>query len=129
MLVLFLHVSFCKRGIFDNYYYLKISIIFRFGITGPSHRLNSCGYFINMNQIAEKTSASPRGLLFGLLVNCLFPTRKNEDCPLWELRKNLSIENKYTYVMGLDKKEVESILAKHEACYEKRFPRFWQGNS
>jgi hypothetical protein len=80
-----------------------------------------------MDSIAEKTSASPRVLLFGILANCLFPTRTDEDCPLWELRNGLTIEKKYAYVMELDKKEVERFLAQHEECYEKRFAPFREG--
>jgi hypothetical protein len=79
-----------------------------------------------MDLILEKTSDSSRGLLFGLLVNCIFPTSTNEDCPLWELRNSLTIEKKYAYVMGLNKEEITSLLALHEECYEKRFACFWQ---
>jgi hypothetical protein len=80
-----------------------------------------------MDIIGGNSSANSRILLFGLLVNCLFPTSTNEDCPFWELRDSLSIEKKYAYVMGLNKEEVSSILAQHEECYEKRFSYFLQG--
>jgi len=73
-----------------------------------------------MDSILEKSYDRPRALLFGLLVNCLFPTRTNESCPLWGLRKSLSIEEKHKYTMGLSNEEVNSILAQHEECYEKR---------
>ena len=79
-----------------------------------------------MEQILEKSSESSRALLFGLLVNCLFPTSTNEDCPIWELRNSLSIDKKHEFVMDLSKEEVTNILARHEECYEKRFTGFWQ---
>jgi hypothetical protein len=72
------------------------------------------------------SSDSSRGLLFGLLVNCLFPTTSQKSCPLWNLRTNLTIEKKYDYVMGLSKEEVAHILEQHEECYEKRFTGFYQ---
>jgi hypothetical protein len=73
-----------------------------------------------MDSILEKSLDKPRALLFGLLANCLFPTSKKEDCPLWELRNSLSIEKKYEYAMGLSTEEIKIILVKHEECYEKR---------
>jgi hypothetical protein len=73
-----------------------------------------------MDSILEKCSDKSRALLFGLLANCSFPTRTNEDCPLWELRNNLSIEEKHEYAMGLSDEEVKSILVQHEECYEKK---------
>jgi len=79
-----------------------------------------------MGSILEKSSDRSRALLFGLLVNCLFPTSKNEECPLWELRNSLSTEKKHEFVMELSKDEVASILVQHEECYEKRFIGFWQ---
>ena len=69
---------------------------------------------------------SLKSLLFGLLANCLFPTTTLEDCPLWELRENLTIDKKYDFVLKLTREEVESILAQHEKCFEKRFNCFWQ---
>jgi hypothetical protein len=73
-----------------------------------------------MDLILKKSSDKSRALLFGLLVNCLFPTNTKEDCPLWKLRDSLSIEKKHEYTMGLSDEEVKSILAQHECCYEKR---------
>ncbi len=73
-----------------------------------------------MDLILKKSSDKSRALLFGLLVNCLFPTSTKEDCPLWKLRDSLPIEKKYEYTMGLSDEEVKSILAQHECCYEKR---------
>jgi hypothetical protein len=73
-----------------------------------------------MDLILKKSSDKSRALLFGLLVNCLFPTSTKEDCPLWKLRDSLSIEEKHEYTMGLSDEEVKSILAQHECCYEKR---------
>ena len=74
-----------------------------------------------MESILEKSSNRLRGLLFGLLANCVFSTGAREDCPLWELRKNLSLEEKHKYVMGLSIEEIKSILCQHEECYEQRF--------
>jgi hypothetical protein len=61
-----------------------------------------------------------RGLLFGLLANCIFSAELEEICPLSELRISLSIEEKHSYVMGLSDEKVQSMLMKHEQCYEKR---------
>ena len=73
-----------------------------------------------MDPMVKKSSDRSRALLFGLLVNCLFPTSTREDCPLWELRDGLSIEQKHKYAMKLSDEEVRNILARHEECYEKR---------
>jgi len=74
-----------------------------------------------MESILEKSSDRTRGLLFGLLVNCVFSAGGAEDCPLRELRNNLSLEEKHKYVMGLGIEEVKRILFQHEKCYEQRF--------
>ena len=73
-----------------------------------------------MDLILKKSSDKSRALLFGLLVNCLFPTSTKEDCPLWKLRDSLSIEKKHEYTMGLSDEEVKSILLQHEECYGRR---------
>ena len=73
-----------------------------------------------MDSILEKSLDRPRGLLFGLLVNCIFAAEANESCPLSEIRNNFSTEEKHRYVMGLRDAEVKSILVQHEECYEKR---------
>ncbi len=74
-----------------------------------------------MGSILEKSSERARSLLFGLLVNCVFSTDAREDCPLLEMRNNLSLEEKHKYVMGLSMDEIKSILFLHEECFEKRF--------
>ena len=73
-----------------------------------------------MEPILEKSSERVRGLLFGLLVNCIFSAEASESCPLSELRSSFSTEEKHGYVMGLSDDEVKSILVQHEECYEKR---------
>jgi len=73
-----------------------------------------------MDSILKKSLDSSRGLLFGLLVNCIFSEGAKESCPLSELRSSLSTEEKYEYVMGLSDEEVKSILVQHEECYEER---------
>ena len=73
-----------------------------------------------MDSIVKKSADRSRGLLFGLLANCIFSSGAHEDCPLWELRSSLSIEQKHEFVMGLSDEEVASILAQHDECYEKR---------
>jgi hypothetical protein len=73
-----------------------------------------------MDSILEKSYDRPRGLLFGLLVNCIFYAQASESCPLSELRNSFSTEEKHGYVMGLSDEEVKSILVQHEECYEKR---------
>ena len=74
-----------------------------------------------MESILEKSSERLRALLFGLLVNCVFSTGAREDCPLLEMRNNLSLEEKHKYVMGLSIEEIKSILFLQEQCYEQRF--------
>ena len=54
-----------------------------------------------MDSILKKSLDSSRGLLFGLLANCIFSTGARDSCPLSELRSNLSIEEKHKYLMGL----------------------------
>ena len=80
-----------------------------------------------MDPLLRKSLDRSRALLFGLLVNCLFPTKKKEECPLWELRNSLSLEQKYNYAMALSDEKVKSILDHHECCYEKRLsdPNHW----
>jgi len=73
-----------------------------------------------MGSIRKKSSDKSRALLFKLLVDCRFPTGTKEHCPIWEQRKNLSIEKKREYAMRLSHKEVKDILTQHECCYEKR---------
>jgi hypothetical protein len=73
-----------------------------------------------MDSILEKSLNRPRGLLFGLLENCIFSAEASESCPLSELRNSFSTEEKHGYVMGLSDEEVKSILVQHEECYEKR---------
>ena len=73
-----------------------------------------------MDSIVKKSADRSRGLLFGLLANCIFSSGAHEDCPLWELHGSLSIEQKHEFVMGLSDEEVASILAQHDECYEKR---------
>ena len=80
-----------------------------------------------MDSILKKSLDSSRGLLFGLLVNCIFSEGAKESCPLSELRSSLSTEEKYEYVMGLSDEEVKSILVQHEECYEKRLLEIKQG--
>ena len=73
-----------------------------------------------MNSILKKSSEHSRGLLFGLLNNCIFSNNETENCPLFELRNSLSIEEKYDFVMGLNKEEVTTLLMHHEYCFENR---------
>jgi len=73
-----------------------------------------------MDPAIKKSFDSSRGLLFGLLVNCIFSVGAKNSCPLSELRSTLSTEEKYAYVMGLTEKEIKSILLQHEECYERR---------
>jgi len=65
-----------------------------------------------MDIILEKSSDSSRGLLLGLLVNCMFSDSAKVDCPLSDLRSNLTTQEKHEYVMGLNDDEVKSILLK-----------------
>jgi len=73
-----------------------------------------------MNSIVKKSSGHSRSLLFGLITHCIFSNNEKENCPLFELRNSLSIEEKYDFVMGLDKDEVKILLMHHEHCFENR---------
>ena len=73
-----------------------------------------------MASILEKSFDRSRSLLFGLLQSCLFSEKAKDSCPLTQLRKSLSLDEKYDYVMGLSDEAVNSILEQHEECYEKR---------
>ena len=73
--------------------------------------------------------ANIRKIIKSLKSNCVWTTcklsftassRDCKDCPLKELRHDLSIEKKHEYTMGLSDEEIEHILAQHECCYEKR---------
>lgn len=73
-----------------------------------------------MDTVLEKCSDRSRSLLFGLLLSCLFSDEAQHKCPLALLRNNLSLEEKYDYVLNLSKEEVNNILKKHGKCFEKR---------
>jgi hypothetical protein len=73
-----------------------------------------------MDPLLEKSADTSRGLLFGLLVNCIFSGGISENCPLHDLRSSLSIEEKHKFVLGLTDAEVESILTQHQLCFEKK---------
>ena len=79
-----------------------------------------------MDSNLKKSLDRPRGLLFGLLVNCIFSEEASESCPLSELRSSFSTEEKHGYVMGLSEEEVKSILVQHEECYGKMLSRLNQ---
>jgi len=72
-----------------------------------------------MGPILEKSSNPSRTLILGLLVCCRYTTCA-KDCPLRKTHNDLSIEEKHTYAQGLSDEEINSILLKHESCYEKR---------
>ena len=73
-----------------------------------------------MCPLLEKSSDKSRGLLFGLLTNCIFSSGERKDCQLRDLRNNLTVEQKHKYVMGLTDKEVNTALMQHEECFKKR---------
>ena len=73
-----------------------------------------------MESILGKSLERSRGLLFGLLVNCVFSSYAMQNCPLCEMRRNLSLEEKHEYVMGLSVEEIRNILLLHEKCYQQR---------
>ena len=83
-----------------------------------------------MDPILKKSSNPSRALVFGLLVSCLFTANAEScsDCPLRELRANLSIDKKHEYVMKLSDVEIERIMAQYDTCFEKRLSdinRWW----
>ena len=80
-----------------------------------------------MDSIFEKSFDRSRSLLFGLLLSCLFSRKAKDSCPLTQLRKSLSLEEKYAYVMELSDEVVHDILEQHEECYEKSVLDSMQG--
>ena len=77
-----------------------------------------------MDSSLKKSFDSSRGLLFGLLVNCVFSAGAKEDCPLSELRNNFSTEEKYTYVMGLNDAEVKTYCYNTKSAMREDCPHF-----
>lgn len=77
---------------------------------------------IYMDSMLITPSNPSRSIVYGLLVNCLFPKNKQNcaDCPLKELRSNLSIEKKHEFAMGFRDEELEKFLEHHKDCYDKR---------
>ena len=75
-----------------------------------------------MNSMLITPSNPSRTIVFGLLLNCLFSTSNQNcaDCPVKELRCNLSIKKKHEFVMGLKDEELEKFLEHHKYCYDKR---------
>jgi len=80
-----------------------------------------------MDSILEKSFTESRALLFGLLQRCIFSEYAIEDCPLNELRSNLSINKKYDYAMEVSDEAVNSLLRQHEKCIAKRGATFMKG--
>lgn len=73
-----------------------------------------------MDHILEKTLNESRALLLGLLQGCIFSEYAKDDCPLLQLRKELSLTEKYNFVMEQSEKVIKSILAQHEECIAKK---------
>ena len=73
-----------------------------------------------MDPILEKSFDRSRSLLFGLLQFCLLEGNALDTCPLEQLRKTLSFEEKYRYAMGLSDEDINKVLEKHEECFNKR---------
>jgi hypothetical protein len=70
-----------------------------------------------MDAIMEKSSDRSRSMLFGLLISCLLFDETMSDCPLTHLRESLTLEEKYDFVMELDKQEVDSLVRLHTKCF------------
>ena len=73
-----------------------------------------------MDSILEKSFPESRALLFGLLQGCIFSEYATKDCPLNGLRKNLSINEKYEYLLEISDEKVNDLLRQHEECIAKR---------
>ena len=73
-----------------------------------------------MDTIWEKSSERSRSVLFGLLISCLFSEEAKNQCPLSRFRNNLSIEEKYDLSLKLSEEEINTVLEKHEKCFEMR---------
>jgi hypothetical protein len=73
-----------------------------------------------MDSISEKKFDRQKSLLLGLLHNCLFSIPAKECCLLSQLRNDLTLEEKYKYVMELSSEEIHNLLEQHEECYQKR---------
>ena len=73
-----------------------------------------------MNDVLAKTYDPSRALLFGLMQSCLLEWNTLGSCPLAQLPKTLSLDEKYHYAMELSEEEVHKILEHHEECSRKR---------
>jgi hypothetical protein len=50
-----------------------------------------------------------------------------DSCPFLQLRNDLSLEEKYDYVMELGAEEIHYLIEQHEKCYKKRMLATMQG--
>lgn len=73
-----------------------------------------------MDVILNKTPEQMRPLLFGSLVSCLFSEDSDNECPFARLRKTLTTEEKYDYVMTLNEEEIRYFLHLHDRCMQRR---------
>ena len=73
-----------------------------------------------MDLILEKSLDRSRSMLFGFLLSCLFSEEVKSKCPLSLLRNNLTIEEKYNFVMEMSEEEIHAVLKLHTKCFEKR---------
>jgi hypothetical protein len=73
-----------------------------------------------MGSILENSPDKSRTLLIKLLVDCRFLTCTREDCPIWEQRNSLSVEEKHKYAMRLSTEQLKSVLAQYNCYYKKR---------
>jgi hypothetical protein len=71
-----------------------------------------------MDSILQKSLDKSRGLLYGLLLNCIFSGDENHCCPIAQLRDNLTQQEKYKFVMELSKEGVNNVLEMHDKCYK-----------
>ena len=73
-----------------------------------------------MDLILEKTSERSRSMLFGLLLSCLFSEEAKNECHLSRLRRSLTLEEKYDYVLELSEEELHTLLEEHGKCFRMR---------
>jgi hypothetical protein len=74
-----------------------------------------------MDGLQEIFTDRKRGLLFNLLANCIFSSGERNDCFMCELRKDLTTEQKYQYIMNLSDEKVKAALMRHEECLKKYY--------
>jgi len=72
-----------------------------------------------MSKSQQDSDSNLSILLFGLLISCPC-NRATENCPLTELRKQKSLEDKFELANHLSPIEVREMIEYHNTCFSTR---------